>query len=228
MGDKVGPSLSFFQHLGLMEVAHASLGVVRGSPLMTLLPIFSRVVVVAVLNECPATFKNDATFVPMMLVAWCTADSLRYVYYAFGQARDIATSTKGVAVAMKLIKAKSVERADDPVFKIPFPLVWLRYSMFIILYPMGVFGEMSCLWLALSELMRYTGVAQAKSISMWTLQNLKLLFNALGATSERSVYGLICLSYLFGLPPLYLMLLASRKKQLAPAPRSDSKKKKTQ
>merc|ERR1719163_173720 len=113
---------------------------------MTLVQMFSRWMLVAILNEC-AQCKTETFFVPIMLFAWCTAETVRYVYYAIGQLSEIATSARGVAVAMKMMKVKSVEKADDPVFKIPFPLVWVRYSLFIVLYPTGVFCELMCAWM---------------------------------------------------------------------------------
>lgn len=36
----------------------------------------------------------------------------------------------------------------------PYPLVWLRYSTFIILYPLGVASEMTMVWLALPHIRR--------------------------------------------------------------------------
>jgi len=105
------------------------------------------------------------------------------------------------------------------MFGIPFPLIWLRYSMFIVLYPTGVFGEMSCIWMAIGEFMRYVAPADSVSISAWTLQNIQVLVKSLGLFNESAVLFIIYLSYFFGLPALFLMLLASRKKQLAPAPK---------
>merc|ERR1719163_577864 len=131
---------------------------------MTLVQMFSRWMLVAILNEC-AQCKTETFFVPIMLFAWCTAETVRYVYYAIGQLSEIATSARGVAVAMKMIKMKSVEKADDPVFKIPFPLVWLRYSMFVVLYPMGVCGEMNVIRLAMDCLLEAASAAQPGTTS---------------------------------------------------------------
>jgi len=108
----VGTTLTYFQHLGLLEVVHAALGMTRSSPAMTFLQIFSRILVVAFLNECPGAFESDAVIVPMMLTAWCLADFTRYLYYAIGQTRDIAVSVRGLLVAMKKVKMESLEKAD--------------------------------------------------------------------------------------------------------------------
>lgn len=34
----------------------------------------------------------------------------------------------------------------------PYPLLWLRYSTFIFLYPLGVASEMAMVWLALPHI----------------------------------------------------------------------------
>ena len=36
----------------------------------------------------------------------------------------------------------------------PYPLLWLRYSTFIFLYPLGVASEMTMVWLALPHIRR--------------------------------------------------------------------------
>lgn len=36
----------------------------------------------------------------------------------------------------------------------PYPLLWLRYSTFILLYPLGVASEMTMVWLALPHIRR--------------------------------------------------------------------------
>jgi len=157
-----------------------------------------------------------------MLTCWCIADFTRYVFYCFGITRDLAGSIKGVAVAMKLMKIKSVEKADDPVFKIPFPLVWIRYSLFIVLYPTGVFGELMVAWMTKSCICSAIAVMPPNTVSGWLMHTLKFMFGAMGLLGNEQFYwGMIFLSYVFGLPPLYFTLLGARKKQLAPAPKAD-------
>lgn len=206
----VGSTVSYYQHLGVMEVIHAGAGMVRSDPVMTFVQMFSRWMIVAILNECTQC-KTETFFVPMMLFAWCTAETVRYVYYAVGQLAEIVTSMRGVAVAMKMMKMKSVEKADDPVFKIPFPLVWLRYSMFIVLYPMGVCGEMNVIRLAMDCLLEPASAAQPGSTSSWILHSIKMLT---GGRGYWPVLSVLYFAYIVGLPVLYSMLLASRRKQV--------------
>merc|ERR1712203_168279 len=105
--------------------------------------------VIALLNGC-AGVKSNSTWVPLMLACWSAAETLRYVFYCFTLARELAGYCKSIAISLKIVKVKNVEVADDPVFKIPFPLVWLRYSLFIVNYPTGVFCELMVWWLSRS------------------------------------------------------------------------------
>jgi hypothetical protein len=41
----IGPTVSYFQHLGIMEVAHAAVGLTKSSPALTFMQIFSRFLV---------------------------------------------------------------------------------------------------------------------------------------------------------------------------------------
>merc|ERR1712228_616085 len=107
----------------------------------------------------------------------------------------------GVAVAMKMIKMKSVEKADDPVFKIPFPLVWLRYSAFILLYPMGVCGEMNAARLAMDCILKPSPAAQPGSVGSWVMQTMRM---PIAGWSYWPVLGSIYFLYVIGLPPLYM------------------------
>eukprot|EP00927_Polykrikos_kofoidii_P072974 TRINITY_DN6905_c0_g1_i1.p1 TRINITY_DN6905_c0_g1~~TRINITY_DN6905_c0_g1_i1.p1 ORF type:complete len:787 (-),score=138.14 TRINITY_DN6905_c0_g1_i1:49-2409(-) len=216
--DDVGPKVTFFQHLGLMEVVHAALGMTRSSPVMTFAQIFSRVMLVALLHGSSSLRQSNSVFIFTMLAAWSLADFTRYVYYAFGQLREVATNARGVAVAMKFMKVASVEKADDPVFNIPYPLVWLRYSLFLVLYPLGVFSEMSCIRLSMDSILRdpVLGASELPSngLSSWTLTTMRSVFSGM---SYWSTLGTLYSAYVVGLPALFLMLLAARKKQLQPA-----------
>merc|ERR1712217_152597 len=190
---------------------------------MTFVQIFSRLIVVCLLNECPKFVNNDSIFILLMLFAWSLADTTRYVYYAVGQIRDLATAAKSMAGAMKMIKMPSVDKADDPVFKIPFPLVWLRYSLFIPLYPLGIFtGEWCCIWMTMDGLTQSNPGSQSNTLSAFTFQFLKLFFGGMATWKVLSVF---LVGYGVGLPALFSMLLATRKKQLAPKPRTDPSKK---
>jgi len=223
--NNVGPTVSYFQHLGIMEVLHAAVGMTRSSPAMTFLQIFSRYWVAGFLNCCPDHIKDDAFWIPLLLTCWSIADFTRYIFYCFGLLRDIAGSAKSVAVAMKMVKVPSVVMADEPVFKIPFPLVWLRYSLFIVLYPTGVLSELMCIWMTKDGFLSDAAPAAVNPTSTFTYQTMKYGFGSLGLTSSAHWYfGVVLAIYIVGLPSLFFPLLATRKKQLGGSSKSSSQK----
>jgi len=82
--------------------------------------VFSRVGVLwGVTNVAPAAQTHWAF--TLMVLSWALVEVPRYAFYV----------------------VKTV--ADD----VPFPLKWLRYSLFIVLYPSGITGEVLSLWAAL-------------------------------------------------------------------------------
>jgi very-long-chain (3R)-3-hydroxyacyl-CoA dehydratase len=66
-----------------------------------------------------------------LLLAWSITEVIRYPFYAFKELTDV-----------------------------PYILTWLRYTTFIVLYPLGVASELAMVWLALPELKR-TGLWSA-------------------------------------------------------------------
>jgi hypothetical protein len=219
---EVGSLVTFFQFLGVMEIVHAALGVTRANVFLTLIQMVSRWVVVAFLNECPSVSKSDTTWIPTMIFAWCVAEVVRYSYYSIGLIQDIATNVKGLAIAMKLIKVKSVEKAADPAFKIPYAIMWLRYSAFIVLYPMGVMtGEVPLIFLCLDCIMQSMSAQQPGTVSAYVMQTLKMFSDGKSATT---IQGAVIFAYIVGLPTLFGALWATRKKVLG-GPAATKKKK---
>ena len=81
-------------------------------------------------------------------------------------------------------------------------LTWLRYTLFIILYPMGVTGEVWCYF----ESLNYWKSSKAFSYDMP---------NTLNFTFKPYVLTLlVILFYLPGFPPMYFHMFAQRKKVL--------------
>lgn len=71
-----------------------------------------------------------------LLLAWGITEIIRYPFYAMKELGDA-----------------------------PFALIWLRYTTFIVLYPLGVSSELAMVWLALPELRR-TGLWSAPMPNM--------------------------------------------------------------
>jgi len=88
---------------------------------------------------------------------------------------------------------------------VPYLLSWLRYSLFIVLYPSGVSGEVGTIMVCLPYL---------KKSGVYSLE----MPNALNFSI--SLYYICCASfaaYAVGLPWLYSHMLAQRKKSLSPS-----------
>ncbi|CAB9497952.1 3-hydroxyacyl-CoA dehydratase 2 [Seminavis robusta] len=108
--------LIIVQLAAVLEIVHAAVGLVRSPVMVTTMQVMSRVVVLF-----PAVFSNGATQygAGLMVLAWSMVEVPRYAFYIM--AIWSGDATKGT----------------------PYPLFWLRYSLFAILYPMGIFGELT-------------------------------------------------------------------------------------
>eukprot|EP00891_Asterochloris_glomerata_P007862 jgi/Astpho2/7862/Aster-06146 len=113
-----------------MQVVHSALGLVR-SPLMTTgMQVLSRMwvlwgIILAVPKETTDGAVRLAPLLPelnlsSLLLAWGITEVIRYSFYA--------------------LKELSI---------VPYPLLWLRYTTFIVLYPLGVASELAMVYLAL-------------------------------------------------------------------------------
>jgi len=164
--------VSIFQFLMIMDVVHALLRLVGTSPMTAAMQVASRVAVVAILltNEIARTTVLGLS---LILFAWCPTEVLRYSYY-------IINSLCGD--------------------KIPKILTWLRYSTFIILYPIGISGEL---------IIMYTSIAYYR-----THQTLYWF--------PYVIYAIFVI-YIPGSIYLYTHMIHQRKKKLSPAPKPEKK-----
>ncbi|CEL07911.1 hypothetical protein ASPCAL11065 [Aspergillus calidoustus] len=109
----IEPWTRWTQTLAVLEVLHAATGITRSPIFTTFTQIFARSVQVWAINYgFPEVTASSAAY-PAMLFAWSTADVTRYLYF-------------------------SVLLAGNPV---PRALKWLRYSLFLVLYPIGIGSE---------------------------------------------------------------------------------------
>lgn len=84
----------------------------------------------------------------------------------------------------------------------PYPLLWLRYSAFILLYPVGVASEMTMVYLAMPTIRKNRPL----SIFMPNAWNFAIDYYV------GCWLGVAC--YVPGLPELYLHMVKQRKKML--------------
>lgn len=123
---KAGPALLAVQSLAALEIAHSLLRLVR-SPIMTaFMQVMSRLIVLWVYTypapECKAHWS-----LLLMVGSWACVEVPRYLFYALNLLPAFAGS------------------------KMPYPLFYLRYSLFMVLYPTGISGELLQMYVALSS-----------------------------------------------------------------------------
>lgn len=155
--------LNICQGAAVLEVVHAGMKWVRSPVFNTFIQVFSRILVVVFIN---ITARQElitilgVSGVMLVTVAWGVTEIIRYSYYA--------ASLGG---------------------KEFYPLTFLRYTLFIVLYPLGVTGE----WLILLSVMQ---------MNQWALSILNIFV------------GAVLLSYLPFFPKLYLYMWRQRQKKL--------------
>jgi very-long-chain (3R)-3-hydroxyacyl-CoA dehydratase len=124
----LGVTLTWVQTAASMEIIHAVLGLVGASPMTTALQVFSRVWVVwAVFLVAPQS--TTSFFTLLCITSWASVEVPRYGYLA----------TKELA---KLFASKDGESSAEA----PYFLKWIRYSLFAVLYPTGITGELGCMY----------------------------------------------------------------------------------
>jgi very-long-chain (3R)-3-hydroxyacyl-CoA dehydratase len=111
-----------FQLLAILEFFHALLGIVRTSPITTFIQVFGRLQVLLIHHNIVPEARDSVGNV-FMIAAWSCVEIVRYLF--------LALNVIGVA---------------------PYPLLWLRYSLFYILYPIGVYGEMKVIYDSLDRI----------------------------------------------------------------------------
>ncbi|CAI7635110.1 unnamed protein product [Penicillium bialowiezense] len=149
------------QTLAVAEVLHAATGIVRSPVFTTFTQVFARSVQVWAINYAFPGVTESSVAYAAMLLAWATADTIRYLYFA-------------------------IMLADCPI---PGVLKWARYSLFIVLYPIGISSE----W--------------------W------LMYNATTVTTNWAVAGIFYFFlglYVPGSVMMYSYMLKQRSKVLAP------------
>lgn len=168
--DVVKPVVVIFQNAAVLEIVHAATKIVPSGVMITLFQVFSRVMVVCGVL-LPTPTGPTSPGLPLALIAWSIAEVIRYSYYA-----------------LNLLGA------------VPYLLVWCRYTFFIILYPMGVTGELLCFYAA------QIFVANKK---LWTLE----MPNRLNFTFSYHYFLLfIMFLYIPLFPQMYLHMFAQRRK----------------
>eukprot|EP00565_Helicotheca_tamesis_P005700 CAMPEP_0185725514 /NCGR_PEP_ID=MMETSP1171-20130828/1749_1 /TAXON_ID=374046 /ORGANISM="Helicotheca tamensis, Strain CCMP826" /LENGTH=756 /DNA_ID=CAMNT_0028393659 /DNA_START=70 /DNA_END=2340 /DNA_ORIENTATION=+ len=109
--------LFWVQTAALLEIVHAAIGFVRSPVVVTFLQVSSRIAAIFAITHSPDSQVQFGA--GLMIISWSLAEIPRYAFY-------VAALITG-----------------DATKKTPFPLFWIRYSGFMILYPTGITGELT-------------------------------------------------------------------------------------
>ncbi|KAK4123538.1 PTPLA-domain-containing protein [Parathielavia appendiculata] len=157
------------QTCALMEVLHALTGVVPAPVFTTVMQVASRLFLMWAVCW-PFPQLNASVFYSSMLCAWSLTEVIRYTYFALKQ-----------------------------VEAVPGWLHWLRYSAFLVLYPVGISSEVA--------------------------MTLQAAFGPASALASWYPYALaaVMLSYIPGSFILYTHMLKQRKKYLGAGKTAEKK-----
>ncbi|CAL1541983.1 unnamed protein product [Lymnaea stagnalis] len=173
---EVSGILHICQTAAILEIVHSKTGLVRSNWILTAFQVYSRVFLVwGVVWSVPAA--QYGIQVALWLFAWTVTEIIRYTFYFFSL-------------------------LPGPV---PHVLVWCRYTFFIILYPIGVTGELMTIFSALPV------VKESQLYSFELPNQWNISFN---------YYYYLCfivVSYVPVFPQLYLHMFGQRKKVLSGA-----------
>lgn len=183
--DRTELLLMIFQNAAVLEIIHAVTGLVPSNVFITTFQVFSRVMVVlGVLQATPDTYAAASPGLPLALIAWSITEIVRYFYYFV-----------------------------NLIGLMPYVLVWTRYSTFIILYPIGVTGELLCFYAAVKYANANPDVWSYTLPNVWNF-TFSYLYLLVG----------VMLLYIPLFPVLYMHMFAQRRKMLTPTSKESSKK----
>lgn len=174
--------LQVFQTAALLEVIHAAIGIVYSPVMTTLMQVTSRVFLVWGITFL-FPVAQVSPFYTSMVVAWSVTEVVRYSFYAAA-----------------LVDA------------VPYILLWLRYSLFYILYPMGAGSEWVLVFLSLPT------IKETRPLSVDMPNSLNVAFD----------YYSFCIVILFiyapGFYTMFSLVMGQRKKKLGGSKPKDGKK----
>lgn len=184
--------LKISQTAAIMEVIHAATGIVKSPVGITAMQVASRlwclwgIVVPCAHVVIPGGLLPQSLFSAAGLPSWFNINFISLMT-AWGASEVIRYSF----FALK-------EALGTP----PYISTWLRYSGFLVLYPIGVSSELTMAWLAL-PFIKKTGMW---SVGMPNTVNFGFSYWLLNI--------IVMLTYIPGLPQLYGYMLVQRKKVL--------------
>ncbi|KAE8215242.1 hypothetical protein CF327_g1469 [Tilletia walkeri] len=164
----IGGLVGFVQTFAVLEIVHAALGWVRSPVPTTAIQVGSRLFSVWGVAERYASASVSPWYAPMVL-AWSITECVRYPFYA-----------------QQLLKQ------DTPL------LLWARYSLFYVLYPLGAISEAMLIASTLPSAMPWD------KPGAWDLR--------------ASVYAGLFVFWWYGLYVMYTYMIKQRRKALGNKP----------
>lgn len=145
----VGPTCAMSQSLMVLEIVHPMLNMVGASVGSTAVQVFSRILLASILNMTDISKDKEdwyGTFFPAcLIIAWTVTEIIRYSFFGLN------------------------------MLNIEFwPLKWCRYTFFIVLYPLGVTGELGTIALAFDQILKYKVSFKTHSYLILVLPALNL------------------------------------------------------
>ncbi|XP_051266984.1 very-long-chain (3R)-3-hydroxyacyl-CoA dehydratase 1 isoform X1 [Dicentrarchus labrax] len=156
----------------VLQVGHCAIGIVRTSVIVTGVQVCSRIFMVWFITNSIRQIQSEESVI-LFLVVWTVTEITRYSYYTF-----------------------------NLLHHLPYFIKWARYNLFIVLYPLGVVGELMTIYAAL-PFVRRSGMYSMRLPNVYNV-------------SFDYYYCLIVvmLSYIPLFPQLYFHMLRQRRKVL--------------
>ncbi|KAJ8407131.1 hypothetical protein AAFF_G00288070 [Aldrovandia affinis] len=168
-------ALKFFQTGALLEILHCAVGIVPSSVVLTGFQVMSRVFLTWAVTHSVREVQNEDS-VLLFVIAWTVTEIIRYSFYTFSLLNHL-----------------------------PYLIKWARYTLFIVLYPMGVTGELLTIYAALPYVQK-TGLY---SVTLPNKYNFSFDYH--------TFLILTMVSYIPIFPQLYFHMMRQRKKVLGHA-----------
>ncbi|XP_028825218.1 very-long-chain (3R)-3-hydroxyacyl-CoA dehydratase 1 [Denticeps clupeoides] len=168
----ISRTLKFFQTFALLEVGHCAIGIVRTSVIVTGVQVCSRIFMVWFVTNSIKQVQNEESVI-LFLVVWTLTEITRYSFYTFNLLNHL-----------------------------PYFIKWARYNMFIVMYPLGVIGELMTIYAALPHV---------RKSEMYSMR----LPNKYNVSFDYYIFLIIImLSYIPLFPQLFLHMLRQRRRVL--------------
>jgi very-long-chain (3R)-3-hydroxyacyl-CoA dehydratase len=163
--------------LSCLEIVHAATKLVRSPVGPTAVQCLVRLFAFLGAMDLGSKDVEKSHWATQTMIAWAISEMIRYGFYLSGLVR--------------------------PGHKAPHWLTWLRYSAFVLLYPIGISGEMGCFYKAIPFI-------RAKSTATITLPNrANFSFDY-----ARFIQVMLICFYPAGAYKLYSYMLKQRQKAL--------------